>query len=167
MWFSSLALHWVSNTCCGLWSWAHLGSSPSSSPRQLCSLEHVVEPQYSVNAEGWKPPFFDFPVCMCVFLLVTQSYVTLCDPMDCILPGSSVHEILQARILEWVVIPFSRGSSWPRDRTCISCIGRWILLPLSHRGSPKIYYLCLNAQIPALRVQCFKTMAQLEENTVT
>ena len=43
------------------------------------------------------------------------------------LPGSSVHEILQVRILEWVAIPFSRGSSWPRDRTHVSCIaGRFL-----------------------------------------
>ena len=43
-------------------------------------------------------------------------------PMDCSLPGSSVHGILQARILEWVAISSSRGSSWPRDQTCVSCI---------------------------------------------
>ena len=42
---------------------------------------------------------------------VAQSYLTLCDPMDCSPPGSSVHSVLQARILEWVAIPFSRGSS--------------------------------------------------------
>ena len=46
----------------------------------------------------------------------------ICDPMDCSLPGSSVHRILQARILEWVAIPFSQGSSWPRDQTQVSCI---------------------------------------------
>ena len=54
-------------------------------------------------------------------------------------PGSSVHGISQARVLEWVAISFSRGSSWPRDRTCASCIsctGRWILYHLSHLGSP-------------------------------
>ena len=44
---------------------------------------------------------------MCV--LVTQSCPTLCNPMDCSLPGSSVHRLLEARILEWVTIPFSRG----------------------------------------------------------
>ena len=43
--------------------------------------------------------------------LVTKSYPTLCDPMDCSLPGSSVCELLQAKILEWVAIPFSRASS--------------------------------------------------------
>ena len=48
-------------------------------------------------------------------MLVAQSSLTLCDPMDCSPPDSSVHGILQARILEWVAIPFSRGSSQPRD----------------------------------------------------
>ena len=53
---------------------------------------------------------------------VAQSCPTLCDPMDCSPPGSSVHGILQARILEWVAISFSRRSSQPRDRTRISRI---------------------------------------------
>ena len=51
-----------------------------------------------------------------------QSCPTLYDPMDGGLPGSSVRGILQARKLEWVAIPFSRGSSWPRDRTRVSCL---------------------------------------------
>ena len=54
-----------------------------------------------------------------------QSCLTLCDPMDMSLPGSSVHGILQARLLEWVVIPFFRGSSWSRDQNCVSCIAGW------------------------------------------
>ena len=54
--------------------------------------------------------------------LVPQSCPTLCDPMDCSPPGSSVHGLLQARILEWIAIPFSRGSSRPRDGTQVSCI---------------------------------------------
>ena len=55
--------------------------------------------------------------------------LTLCDPMDCIPPGSSVHGISQARILERVAISFSRGSSWPRDRNHISCIaGRFFIV---------------------------------------
>ena len=48
-------------------------------------------------------------------------FPTLCVPMDCDLPGSSVHGILQARILEWVAMPSSRGFSRPRDQTCIFC----------------------------------------------
>ena len=51
-------------------------------------------------------------------VLVTQSCPTLCNPMDCSPPGFSIHGILQARILEWVAISFSRGTSWPRDWTC-------------------------------------------------
>ena len=76
----------------------------------------------------------------CYCCLVTKSCLTLLDPMDCSPPGSSVHELLQARILEWAASSFSRGSSRPRDRTCVSCIGRQIFffffLPLSHLGSP-------------------------------
>ena len=53
---------------------------------------------------------------------VTQSRLTLCDPMDCSLPGSSVHGIFQAIVLEWVAISFSRGSSRPRDQTQVSSI---------------------------------------------
>ena len=52
----------------------------------------------------------------------------LCNSMDCSLPGSSVHGILEAKILEWVVIPFSRRSSWPRDRTLVSHIADRLLL---------------------------------------
>ena len=50
-----------------------------------------------------------------------QSCLTLCDPVDYSPPGSSVHGILQARILEWVAMSSSRGSSWLRDQTCVSC----------------------------------------------
>ena len=53
---------------------------------------------------------------------VAQSCLTLCDPVDCRPPGSSVPGILQARILEWVAISFSKGSSRPRDRTQVSRI---------------------------------------------
>ena len=53
------------------------------------------------------------------FSSVAQSCPTLCDPMDCSLPGFSVHGILQVRILEWVTISFSRGSSRPRDRSWV------------------------------------------------
>ena len=51
---------------------------------------------------------------------VSQLCPTLCDPMDCSMPGSSIHKIFQARILEWVTISFSRGSSQPRDQTWVS-----------------------------------------------
>ena len=53
---------------------------------------------------------------------VAQACLTLCNAMDCSLPGSSIHGILQARILEWVAVPFSRVSSQLRDRTQVSLI---------------------------------------------
>ena len=70
---------------------------------------------------------------------VTSVMSDSCDPMDCSLLGSSVHGILQARILEQVAMLSFRGSSWPRDRThllqLLHC--RWTLYPLSHLGSPR------------------------------
>ena len=59
---------------------------------------------------------------LCYCCSVAKSLPTLCDPMDYSPPSSSSHGILQARILDCIVISFSRGSSWPRDRTCVSCI---------------------------------------------
>ena len=61
---------------------------------------------------------------------VTHSCPILCGPLDCSLPGFSVHGILQVRILEWVAIPFSRGSSQPRNQTGVTCIG-WRILHYS------------------------------------
>ena len=58
---------------------------------------------------------------------IAKSCMTLCNPMDCGLPGSSVHGVDLAGILEWVAISFSRGSSRTRDRTCMPYIGRQIL----------------------------------------
>ena len=59
---------------------------------------------------------------VCMYTQSLQSCLNLCDPMDCNPPGSSVHGILQARILEWVAMPFSQGSSQPSDQTLIFCI---------------------------------------------
>ena len=68
-------------------------------------------------------------------LSLAQMCLTLCDPMDCSPPGSSVHGITQVRILEWIAISFSRGSSQSRNWTCVSFIGRWVLYLLNHRRS--------------------------------
>ena len=67
--------------------------------------------------------------CVCIYVCVQLS-PTLCGPMDCSLPGSSFHRISQVRVLEWVAISSSMGSSQPRDQTHVSymsCIGWWIL----------------------------------------
>ena len=70
--------------------------------------------------------------CVCVF---AQSCPTLCDSMDYNPPGPSIHGMLQARILEWVAISFSKGSSWHKDRT-------QVCFPLCHLGSPETSCLC-------------------------
>ena len=80
-------------------------------------------------------------MCVCVCVCVCshthiQLCLTLCGPLDCSLAGSSVRGILQASIVEWFAISFSRGSSWPRDQTCVSCVScicRWVLYQLSHQ----------------------------------
>ena len=78
-------------------------------------------------------------------MCVAQSCPALCHPMDCSLPGSPVHEILQARVLEWVAISFSTGSFQPRDQTQVSCIAGGFLTSwatreaLSHLGSLLIW----------------------------
>ena len=85
----------------------------------------------------------DFWLCMCMCVHMCMfSHSVVSDslwPMDYSPPGSSVHGILQGRILERVATPSSRELSRPRDQThayCISCIGMWILYHLSHQGSP-------------------------------
>ena len=71
----------------------------------------------------------------CCCCLVAQLCPTLCNPKDCSPPGFSINGILQARILKWVAISFSRGSSCPRDRTRISCLSRQTL---SHWASREV-----------------------------
>jgi len=91
----------------------------------------VEHEKNTVNHEKQTSETNDFCSFLCVHMCsVAHLWLILCDCMDCSLPGSSVYELFQARILEWVAISSSRGSSWPRDRTsssCVSCIGRWIL----------------------------------------
>ena len=64
---------------------------------------------------------------------VAQLCLTLFDHLDCNLPGSSLHGIFQARILDWVAISFSGGSSGPRDQTCVSCLEGEFFSPVPHR----------------------------------
>ena len=71
---------------------------------------------------------------------VCQSCPALCGPMDCSLPGSAVHGIFQARILEWAAISFSRGSSQPRDRTQVFCIVDRRFTIWATRKALKLYY---------------------------
>ena len=77
----------------------------------------------------------------CVLCSVAQLCLTLCDPMDCNPPGSSIHGILQARTLEWVAMPSSRGSSRPGDRTQVSWIaGRFFTSWATRKAQGEIWY---------------------------
>ena len=80
---------------------------------------------------------------VCVLSHFSRDWL-FCDPMDCSPPGSSVHAILQARMLEWVAMPSSRGSSRPRDQNCVSYrLLHWQVgsLPLVPFGKPRINLL--------------------------
>ena len=109
------------------------------SASERCFYPCSKSPGWETNSSFYPPNFCSFVLfsfleggrgsftvntCYC---LIIQSCLTVCDPMDCSPSGSSVHAILQARIREWVATSFSKGSSQPRDQTCVSCIGRWIL----------------------------------------
>ena len=112
----------------------------------------LLSGRWGRNKLGMKPIAINYPVHTKstltmgsaqgkkVKMVVTQSRLTLCDPMDCSPPGSSIHGIIQASILEWVAIPFSRISSQLRDQTWISCItGRFFTI----WATRKIRYLLL------------------------
>ena len=88
---------------------------------------------------------------------VTKLCQTLCNPMDCSLPGSSVHGIFQARILEWVAISSSRGSSQLRDQTHVSCIGRQTLYHWAtwEAISPYIFVIHYNSNRKIIQRSCF------------
>ena len=96
----------------------------------LAKLGHCGIPSALIAA-------FIVRACKCAKSL--QPCLTLCDPAECSSQGSSVYGILQARILEWFIIPFSRGSSQPRDRAPHILHCRQILHHLSHPGKPCLY----------------------------
>ena len=111
--------------------------------------ELMIEP-------GFRPRSYDAKACtfhhcgtVSHWGVCTQLCPTLCGPMDCSPPGSSVHGIFQARILAWAAVSSSRASSQPRDWSlisCVSCIGRRILGHCTTWGAPlvlmcKLYFL--------------------------
>ena len=123
--------------CCNLW-----GHKDSDTTERLNWTELIwkwISYTYIYISTLFKNSFPIYIVCVCVCVFsVTQLYLTLCSPVDCSLLVSSVHGIIFARILKWVAISFSRGSSWPRAQTCISCgsyIGRQILYHWANLGS--------------------------------
>ena len=95
-----------------------------------------------------------FPGCWallyyCFISEVAQSCLTLCDPMDCSLPGSSIHGIFQAKVLEWGAIAFSRACSWPRVRTWVShivgrCFTIWATREVLTMHNVSLFFFPLN-----------------------
>ena len=129
----------------------------------MCSVLRVCFPSqqwclfwwFLINVQfenQFSLPFLRLFLNVCVHAKSLQSCPILCNPMDCSLSGSSVHGILQARILQWVAVPSSRESSWPRDQTCISCIGRKVLYYHCHLGSSCFWMLPQNYLACALDI---------------
>ena len=94
-----------------------------------------------------------------LLLLFAKSCPTLCNSMDCSPPGSSVHGILQVRMLEWVAISFSRGSSQSRDQTQVFCIAGRLFTVWATRES--------NPAIPLLRLYTKKSKTLTQKGTFT
>ena len=94
--------------------WVTISSSRGSSQPQDWACISCIGRQILYRCATWEAQVNVWVVS------VVQLCLTLCDPVDCGPPGPSVHGILQARLLEWIVIPFARGSFWPRDQTRVS-----------------------------------------------
>ena len=123
---------------CG-WSMAPPGAGPDSLPNSsLCASDSALKQFF--NTFG---AISVSCVCVCVCVLVAQSCQILCNPMDCRPPGSSVHKILQARILEWVAILFSSGLPGPGIKPRPPAL-QADSLPSEPQGSPSVYYLQIN-----------------------
>ena len=116
MWLKMVLFHWK------VPSPIHQYAGPSWFKINLVCTRHIYEESWWGGAEDSTLSWAQEPGlwCRCA-KLVAQSCPNLCDPMDCSPPGSTVLGIFQARILKWVSISSSRGSSRPRDRTRISC----------------------------------------------
>ena len=87
----------------------------------MCEHNHTVTHPNSMGREAPRSQSVSQFICTCVHAKSLQSCPRLCHAMGCSPPGSSVHEVLQTRILEWVAMPSSRGSSRPRNQTLASC----------------------------------------------
>ena len=107
----------------------------------------------SINSVAFLDRMF-YCVCCCS---VARSCLTLCDCINCSLPGSSAHGVLLAKILEWVAISFSRGSSWTRDRTRVSWIGRCVPYHWAVREARSTIYLAILFQTNAIHPVYFDT----------
>ena len=119
-------------------------------PNQCTSLNVVAEREgdvYHVGCEYWSSA----DVRVIPSMIVAQLCPTICDPMDSSLPGSSVHGMVQARTLEWVVVSSSRASSWPRDWAQVSC---------NSNNGKRILYCWATWETPYLTVKIKYSLAK-------
>ena len=126
-----------------LWSWGCAWHLPSTSQRPgvVLSPSYASPPEVLTAHSCWTKQVDSNPGLAAdpsFSLDCAHLCPTLCNPMDCSPPGSSVHWILQARILEWVAVSFSRGSSQPSDQTHVFYIGRGILYHCATWEAPSL-----------------------------
>ena len=121
-----------------LWTWfINFGSKEWSKEARSYRRGSV---SWEVSHLVWPTSFIYVCMCACMCAKSPQSCLTFSDAMDCSPPGSSVYGILQARALEWVAIPFSGGSSQPRDQTGVSCITGGFFTIWATREAPNQLY---------------------------
>ena len=110
------------------------------------SSNEVDEPRayYTEWSKSEREIYILYAAAAAAATKLLQLCPTLCDPVDGSQPGSPIPGILQARILEWIAIPFFRGSSWSRDQTQISCIAGKFFTIWATREAPSIPYICIN-----------------------
>ena len=145
--FSFMQIHY------SLLSWSYSSSFYDDfkyyTQSKLCFMSHVKNHSalphlYLIDRNTFKLQTW---VCVCVCVSVAQSCPTLCDSMDCSPAGCSVHGTFQARILEWVTISFSRGSSQSRDQTWVSCTaGRFFTIWASREAQGNCFHSTLKSQ---------------------
>ena len=130
--------------------WCHLATSsfpphpPPPTPPWVSGCGSCQRlPTVVIEIDVWAQHLTVFKdhslLLLCCCWLVAQSCPTLCDPLDCSLPGSSIHGISQGRILGWFAVSFSRRSSQPRDQAHTSCLGRWVLYHWAAREAHSVF----------------------------
>ena len=133
-------------------------SRGSSQPRDQTQVSYIAGTLFT----SWATREAPFTILVSKSMLLPQVCPTVCDAMDCGPPGSSVHEIFQARILEWVAISFSRGSSQPRDRTWVSCTAGRFFTDWATREALLEYLHFHNFFFIVRRVRCESPLISLQ-----
>ena len=128
------ASHCGGFSCCGAWALGLRGCRSCSMRSVAAAHGHSEHGGFSQRRE------------------VAQTYPTLCDPMGCSPPGSSIQGIFQARILEWFAISFSMEFSQSGDQTYISCVGRWISIHCTTREVPVFLTIIAMLHVTALEL---------------